>query len=260
MQDHPDHPGMMRTFRIALQFLTVIPVRLQPAPQAHEQGHALLWYPVIGLMLGLMLLALGHLLPRSEPALDAALLLAVWVGFTGALHLDGLADTADAWVGGHGDRQRTLAIMKDPRAGPMAVVAISLVLLLKYAALQTLLAADRWEALLLSPTLGRAAMPLLLASTPYLRADGIATDAAASLPRRSAYLAAAMLAVAIATCFRSTGIIAMISAAMVFVPLRALLLRRLGGVTGDTCGAMLEWVETVTALSVGLGASYGATP
>jgi adenosylcobinamide-GDP ribazoletransferase len=54
----------------------------------------------------------------------AALLLAVWVLLTGGLHLDGLADTADAWIGGQGDRDRTLAIMKDPRSGPIAIVAI----------------------------------------------------------------------------------------------------------------------------------------
>jgi adenosylcobinamide-GDP ribazoletransferase len=67
--------------------------------------------------------------------LHAALLLTVWVLLSGGLHLDGLADSADAWLGGFGDRERTLTIMKDPRSGPIAVVVLVLVLLLKFCAL-----------------------------------------------------------------------------------------------------------------------------
>lgn len=70
--------------------------------------------------------------------LVAALVLALWVYFTGAMHLDGVADTADAWVGGLGDHQRTLEIMKDPRVGAMAVAAMLLVLLVKFAAITAL--------------------------------------------------------------------------------------------------------------------------
>jgi hypothetical protein len=103
----------------------------------------------------------------------AALVLAVWVLLTGGLHLDGLADTADAWIGGQGDRDRTLAIMKDPRSGPMAVVIIVLVLLSKFAALQVLLAGDARTVLLLTPMLGRTVIVLLLITTPYVRPEGL---------------------------------------------------------------------------------------
>ncbi|WP_173644308.1 adenosylcobinamide-GDP ribazoletransferase, partial [Xanthomonas citri] len=89
--------------------------------------------------------------------LGAALLLSAWVWLTGALHLDGLADTTDAWVGGMGERRRTLAIMKDPASGPMAVTAVVLVLLLKCAALASLLA-QAPTTLWLAPLLARSAL------------------------------------------------------------------------------------------------------
>src|SRR5690606_7673193 len=124
---------------IALQFLTRLPVRLPGMPEAQQIGRSLLWYPLVGLLLGGLLLALHGLLGATPALLQAAILLAVWAGLSGGLHLDGLADSADAWVGGLGDRERTLAIMKDPRSGPIAVVVLLLVLLLKFAALAVLL-------------------------------------------------------------------------------------------------------------------------
>ncbi|WP_372867942.1 adenosylcobinamide-GDP ribazoletransferase, partial [Pseudomonas sp.] len=125
----------MTALLIALQFLTRLPVRLAAMPSAQETGRSLLWYPVVGLLIGLLLLGVHYLLGDAPALLQAALLLVIWVGLSGGLHLDGLADSADAWAGGFGDRERTLAIMKDPRSGPMAVVVLVLLLLLKFVAL-----------------------------------------------------------------------------------------------------------------------------
>jgi adenosylcobinamide-GDP ribazoletransferase len=92
---------------VALQFLTRLPVRLDPPPTPQEVGASLAWYPPVGLLLGLLLSGSAVALARLPPLLAAALVLTLWVLSTGALHLDGLADTADAWVGGHGDRARS---------------------------------------------------------------------------------------------------------------------------------------------------------
>ena len=120
----------MTPWLIALQFLTRLPVSLPGMPTPEQMGRSLLWYPAVGLLLGL-LLWLAHLLLGQTPGvLQAAIILALWVGLSGGLHLDGLADTADAWVGGFGDRERTLTIMKDPRSGAIAVVVLVLLLLL----------------------------------------------------------------------------------------------------------------------------------
>jgi adenosylcobinamide-GDP ribazoletransferase len=104
----------LRPFLVALQFLTRLPVHMPEPPDEREIGQSLLYYPLVGLLLGLMLAALAWAMRDGSSMLHAALLLAMWVLMTGGLHLDGLADSADAWVGGQGSRERTLAIMKDP--------------------------------------------------------------------------------------------------------------------------------------------------
>lgn len=109
----------MRAFLVALQFLTRLPVRLRAAPSEEELGRSLLFYPLVGLLIGMLLTTLAMAISAAgiSDLLGAALVLAAWVVLTGGLHLDGLADSADAWSGGRGDRERTLAIMKDPYWG-----------------------------------------------------------------------------------------------------------------------------------------------
>ena len=113
----------LQAFLIALQFLTRLPVRLPEAPGEQDIGRSLLYYPLVGLLLGFTLAALAWALGEGT-LLHAAILLAAWVLMSGALHLDGLADSADAWAGGQGDRERSLAIMKDPACGPAGAVAL----------------------------------------------------------------------------------------------------------------------------------------
>ena len=120
-----------RALACAMQFLTRIPLATQTLFDNKDYANSLAWYPVIGLILGWLGLALRCSSDRlSSASLAASSVLAVWVLLTGALHLDGVADCADAWVGGFGDREKTFQILKDPRSGPIAVVVLVLVLLL----------------------------------------------------------------------------------------------------------------------------------
>ncbi|MCL7462523.1 adenosylcobinamide-GDP ribazoletransferase [Pseudomonas sp. NW5] len=227
---------------IALQFLTRIPIRLPGMPAPAELGRSLLCYPLVGALLGGGLALLAVLLAETFAPLAAALLLAVWVLASGALHLDGLADTVDAWVGGYGDRARTLALMKDPASGPMAVAALILLLLLKFTALWALLLRGEVLALLLAALLARGAVLLLFWGTPYVRAGGLGSVMAEQLPRRPALWVLALVALTVLLAGRS-GALALASTLVVFVLCRRALLRRLGGTTGDTAGALLELVE-----------------
>ncbi|NBA97774.1 adenosylcobinamide-GDP ribazoletransferase [Pseudomonas sp. R5(2019)] len=242
----------MLPFWIALQFLGSLPVRLPGMPAPEQMGRSLLWYPAVGLLFGCVLLALNAVLAGAPLLLHAALLLAAWVLLSGALHLDGLADSADAWLGGFGDRARTLEIMKDPRSGPIAVVTLVVVLLLKFCAIVALIEAQHSLALLLAPVLGRAAMLALFMSTPYVRAGGLGQALADHLPRmagRWVLLVVAMGCVALAGL---AGAWAVLAAVAVFVWLRALMVRRLGGATGDTAGALLELLELVVVVVLAL--------
>jgi adenosylcobinamide-GDP ribazoletransferase len=174
--------------------------------------------------------------------LQAALLLTLWVGISGGLHLDGLADSADAWVGGLGDKQRTLDIMKDPRCGPMAVLVLVLVLLLKFTALVALLEHQSAWLLILVPWLARGLLPLLFLTTPYVRPGGLGQALAEHLPRAQLPWVLAVHVFAMLL-FGLPAVLALVVAGAGFIYLRRLMQRRLGGTTGDTAGALLELVE-----------------
>lgn len=236
---------------IALQFLTRLPVSLPGMPTPEQVGRSLLWYPLVGLLLGLLLWGAHLLLGQTPAVLQAAIILALWVGLSGGLHLDGLADTADAWVGGFADRERTLAIMKDPRSGPIAVVVLVLLLLLKFAALFTLLQAGQGIYLLLLPWLGRSLLPLLLATTPYVRVGGLGQALVDHLPRGQLpwVLGVHLLGMLL---FGWMGLLALATALLLFIWLRRALLRRLGGTTGDTAGALVELGECGVLLALAL--------
>lgn len=229
---------------LAIQFLTQIPVRLKQPYTGREVGASLLYYPLVGLLLGMLLIGLHSLLHGVPVMLHAALLLAVWVMMTGALHLDGLADSADAWLGGIGNRERTLAIMKDPYAGPAAVVTVVLVLLLKFSALVALLQCDKGWSLLWPLLLARTAVPLLFLTTPYVRPGGLGEALARHAPRRAVTLMLLATLLGILLVLELRGALLVLGCLAVFWLLRRTMMARLGGTTGDTAGALLELLET----------------
>ena len=240
----------MLPFWIALQFLSSLPIRLPGMPTPQELGRSLLFYPLVGLLFGGILWGLNWLMLGAPLLLHAALLLTVWVLLSGALHLDGLADSADAWLGGFGDRERTLTIMKDPRSGPIAVVTLVLVLLLKFAALLALIEQQHALALIIVPLLGRSALLGLFLTTPYVRAGGLGQALADHLPRSAGKQVLAVSGLACVLIAGLSGFFAVVLAVALFAWLRRIMLRRLGGTTGDTAGALLELLEV--AMLVGL--------
>ena len=231
----------MRALLIALQFLTILPVRLQGEFTAQDIGRSLLFYPVVGLLIGIVLSLLGWNLTSQSPMVSAILVLAVWVTITGALHIDGLADSADAWLGGIGDKAKTLSIMKDPAAGPIAVVTIVLVLLIKFVMLTVLLAEQNWWALIWSVILARTALPVLFLSTDYVRPHGLGSIL--KQQQSGVHTRRLMLLIGVLALF-SVGLFALLFGLLVFLLLRYLMERRLNGFTGDTAGAMVELLET----------------
>lgn len=236
---------MWQSFIIAVQFLTRFPIFSTAEWEPNAVGRSLLFYPVVGLMIGLLLLLVVWLSSAATDLVQAGILLIVWVLITGGLHLDGLADSADAWVGGLGDKERTLEIMKDPYCGPSAVVLLVLVLLLKFSALVGIIAAENWWALLLIPMLSRSTLLALFLTTPYVRPGGLGELLAQYMPRNQ--LKWLLLGSVLMTWFilGGLGFVMIIVAAIVCFLLRAMMLKRLDGLTGDTAGANVELVEIV---------------
>lgn len=242
----------MLPFWIALQFLSSLPIRLPGMPTPEELGRSLLFYPLVGLLFGAILWGLNGLLLGTPLLLHAALLLSVWVVLSGALHLDGLADSADAWLGGYGDRERTLTIMKDPRSGPIAVVTLVLVLLLKFAALLALIEQQHSVVLIIVPLISRSALLGLFLTTPYVRPGGLGQALADHLPRLAGKQVLVISAVVCVLMTGLSGVWALVLATVLFVWLRQVMVRRLGGTTGDTAGALLELLEVAVLVGLAL--------
>lgn len=242
---------MIKSFFIALGLLTRIPVpkvfHFKEGDSEKHFGWSVLFYPLIGLLIGSYLAfiswCLSLLVLPANGLIEAAILLTVWVLITGALHLDGLADSADAWLGGYGNQQRTLEIMKDPYSGPAAVVSIVLVLLLKF----SILVIVEWQVLLLAPVVARATVMVLLATTPYVRTGGMAESAVKHLPKMAVWIVL-FLVLSLSTLLLeelSWGFTLLFIIAYI---LRRLMMKRINGATGDTAGAMLEVMEVSTML------------
>ncbi|MDA8093464.1 MAG: adenosylcobinamide-GDP ribazoletransferase [Betaproteobacteria bacterium] len=233
----------MDAILIAAQFLTILPLQPKQSPTEEAIGRSLSFYPLIGLLLGLVLVAGARIFRHEDALLVAAILLAIWTLLTGALHLDGLADCVDAWVGGRDDRTRTLAIMKDPASGPMGVTAIVIVLLLKFAMLATLCVHGALVPIALAPLLGRAAVQALLLTTPYVRVNGLGAALAAHLRRRELLVALILTGVGTWLAAGNAAVAVLLAAGGVLAVFRRAILQRIGGTTGDTAGALVELVE-----------------
>ena len=236
----------MQSFALALQFLTRLPVPWRFSVCDADWGRSVLYYPLVGLVLGGVLLAAAFVLQAAPYLIQGAIILTVWVLLTGGLHLDGLADCADAWAGGLGDKQRSLAIMKDPAAGPSAVVLLLLVLLLKWTSIVHILEAGQLTVLLLTPVLGRLAILAMMLSTPYIRAEGLGEKMQQHLPTQAAMIVLSGGLLVLAWLLNTTAVL---MAVVVVFLIRRLAVKRLDGVTGEVYGAAVELVE-VSVLTV----------
>ena len=238
----------MMPFWIAMQFLTVFPIQLKQMPSKQQNGQSLLFYPVIGLGIGLVLYTIAIGLSALPSMLLSSLILVIWIWLTGGLHLDGLADTADAWVGGFGDKERTLKIMKDPACGPIGVLSLIIVCILKWSAIYVLLEKQYVQALILFPMLGRLVPLFLFLTTDYVREKGLGSSIANYIPKMISIIVAC-LSLSLFTYFSWLGLGCIMISILILLHLRQQFICRIDGITGDTVGASIELVEMAAILS-----------
>ena len=250
---------------VALQFLTRIPLRLTRPPTEEEMAGALLWFPAVGLLLGV--LGAGSLLLLERVASHASLLagfvvVLLWVVLTGAFHLDGLADTFDGLLSGRSGAEAG-QIMKDSRLGAMGAVALFLVLSAKIIALGEVAQRGLWWAALLAPATGRWWIVLAAwrgRSPPWCH-SGIGYLFAGKVTLWRVLASGAMIlgAGGLALWFAGGTLTALglAGAALLAGCLASLALtlrayRTLGGITGDVLGAGCEIAEATVLVVVAL--------
>ncbi len=242
----------MRSFVAALQLLTIFPWPRRARSAADEIGPAVSFFPLVGLLLGLVLVLIDlSLEPIASRALSSVALVSVLAFLTRALHLDGLGDTFDG-VGAGGERERILSIMDDSHAGVFGVVAIVLVLLFKIHALESI-DHDRWRALLTAPVLGRWSMTVLGYGSAAAK-PGLGSTLLERFELKHFVFATLTALIITAAALRILGILLMIAVAIFSLAAKKYFYRRLGGLTGDTFGAVGELGETAVLIAVALGA------
>ena len=236
-----------RAFRLAVAFLTVIPVRLGDGEVTEaDLAVSRFAYPVVGIAIGLVLAAWSEALRLwgIDPAPAAFLLVAAGVAITGGLHLDGLADTGDGLFL-RGDASRRLAVMRDPHVGSFGVTAIVLVLLGKYAALSHATGPGRSLAVLGAATVGRTLILVAAGTSRYARLDGTGRVLIGAATPSDAFVAASGTLAFGALLAGRAGLAAAAAALGLAWGLTRYASRKLGGITGDILGALVELTELV---------------
>jgi adenosylcobinamide-GDP ribazoletransferase len=244
--------GFIAELQLAISFLTILPVIDQRPASEETVAASFAWFPIVGFLIGLALVGedwlLAHIFAQVIRSVLVVLSLTV---LTGGVHLDGLADTADA-LGAGRDRDRALEILRDSRVGTFGASAIFFDLTLKILALSTLDGPRRYAALIIAPTLARFAMVMVGVGIPYLRESGAGTAFLNSQNpgwrRRVAVIFLIIDCAILLSPFRTVGVLAVSIALLIAFLIHLFYRRWLGGVTGDLIGACGEVIEIAVLL------------
>lgn len=220
-------------------------------------SRTLKYYPVVGFIVAILLLLSVYVLQsfaQSHTLYVATVVVALWVFITGGLHLDGVADMADAWIGGLGDKEKTLTIMKDPVCGPFGVIAIVLTILLKLVFIYELLSVSAFL-IFFAPLLARIWAVVLLMVTPYVRANGMGAELNSSEQKNknivSILIFFVLSLVGLNFLIPTSLMLILVMLCIVFFFLfRFKVVQRVGGVTGDIVGAFIEYMELMILFSL----------
>jgi len=237
-------------FRLALSFLTTLPAGSFSSEVPEETlGHTQAWFPLVGLLLGLILFFSACFFKIFfSPAICAALIVTIHFFLTGGFHLDGLADTADGLMSGQPEREKIFSIMKDSYLGSMGATALVLLLLLKYSALAVIINKAPL-ALIIFPVLGRYAIVQLTFSSVYARAEGGLGAIFTNYCGQREWLTAAIITLVSGLFLAGfAGLLSCFAIVLYIVIIKYTAQRRLGGVTGDILGYACESGEALTLL------------
>jgi len=238
----------MKRLIAALQFLTVCPFVSRVACDERDIGRSTPWFPLVGLMIGAVVLLLDRgMSALFPPLLSSVIAVVALLAASGGLHVDGLSDTADGFLSSR-PRERMLEIMRDSHTGAMGVLGIVCVFSLKAAALASAPASLRWPALLLMPFAGRCSMVIQMALLPYARTGGLCSVFVQNARRSDVILTLVILG---AVGWLTGGLFGLYSVGVSVTAIAIFSLwcrSKIGGFTGDTLGAGCELVELMPAL------------
>jgi adenosylcobinamide-GDP ribazoletransferase len=251
------HPGKessdILSFLAALQFLTSIPVSLKRELSSKQLGYAIAFFPLVGLIIGGILAGLNWLLGFILPtSVINILLIVALVIITGAMHLDGLADTCDG-IAGHKTVEERWKVMHDSRTGAFGVVGVVLILLAQYVCLDNVPLDKMTAVLLFMPSVSRWAMVYAIFAYPYARPTGLGKafkEATGWLHLSIATIIILGIAGGLFPLFYVTGFLLIGGVLLITTAFAFYLKYKFAGLTGDTYGAINEAAEVMTLLFV----------
>jgi adenosylcobinamide-GDP ribazoletransferase len=242
----------MTSFFLAWQFLTILPGgRRDREASPRLLGRSMAFYPLVGFLLGLVLWAASWAFSLAFPrAVGDGLVILLLVLFTGALHLDGLADTLDGMAVGRSAEERLL-IMKDHRVWTFGAVALTMGLGIKFLALNSLPGAIEGKSLAAAMILGRWSMVQLIYRAPYARPEGgLGKVFKENVKSREMILAGLTSLIFAVLLFQSLGFFLWLIIGVFTLGIQAWFRRKIGGVTGDVLGAANEMNEILALLLI----------
>lgn len=243
--------NLLGDFITGFQFLTRIPIKPQTQWTPESFSHSVKFFPIIGALIGLLLSAVlygaqsfwGEKLPIHLIAIGLILLEVI---ITGGLHCDGLMDTVDGIFSGK-SRVRMLEIMKDSRVGAFGAMSICLLIFVKYSLILDIDPVLLPLAILVMPIVGRTAVVAAITLYPYARVEGLGKAFYQSAHKYTLYVAglcSALLLIPLGKTVMVSGVVGIIFALL----LSEYVSKRLGGLTGDVYGAIVELTEIITLL------------
>ncbi|MBI3756087.1 MAG: adenosylcobinamide-GDP ribazoletransferase [Deltaproteobacteria bacterium] len=236
----------MKGFIYALQLLTIIPVKIKDAVDERDLGKSTAFFPLVGAVQGVILVGANLLFSRFLPHdIASCLVLLILILTNGGFHLDGFADTIDGLAGGNTKEER-LHIMKDSRIGAIGVVALILLLLTKFLAINSLQAEIKNYILFLLPVIGRWSMVPMAYWANYARPTGGLGRAFTEHTGLKQLLLASFFALLSSVIFMKQAGAAYFIVLFLSTYLTTLYFRKkLGGVTGDVFGFQSEITEVI---------------
>ncbi len=234
----------------AFRFLTMLPIPYKQNEDLQQTARSSVWFPFVGLIIGGLLAAAYYLVNLAGfTAVSAVLVIVLWILLTGGLHLDGLADTFDG-LGGGRTRERRLEIMKDSRIGTFGALAIIAQLGLKTALVYDLPAELIIPALAVTPMIGRTLLLFLFRIFPSARPDGMGCFFQKNGTWAEPIVGSVYMLAVLWFLFGLTGLIASAITSIIILLYSIFLNKRLGGLTGDCYGSVIEISEVLMLLSI----------
>lgn len=240
----------MKKFLLALQFLTILSIRINLKIKEQDFGQSLFYFPIVGFLIGLVLAALAACLRFLPDLVTGACVLISSIIITGGIHLDGFADTCDGLYGRR-TQEEILKIMRDSRAGVMGVIGVTCLLLLKFTLIVSIPQDFLGKSLILMATFSRWSQGLACLVSKYARSEGKAKFFIEYARKKDVIIGGLFTLVLFLLMAKVNGVLIFASAILCASLFIQYAKRKLGGMTGDTIGATSEIAE-VAVLFFGL--------